>query len=367
MVIEIEAVEVPEVPEVVDGPEGVTFREYMEVRNAVEAHVLGTELLSPCVREARSQFADNPNRVRRLFLARRDGVPVGRAMTTVRVHDLDAGAHVVADVLPHARGAGIGQALFDAAIAAAHDAGCSMLLVNTPHTTDTGGERIVSPTGFGDVPAEDPGARFLVSHGFALEQVNRVSMLSTDGLEAALAPVREAAAAVAGADFALRTWRGPAPRPWLHDLAVLRTRMSIDAPSGGVDARIDPWDPERVAAHDQRTEDGGQEAVTVVAEHVATGHLVAFTELYVSGHDVVAVQEDTLVLAEHRGRRLGALLKAAAGQELVSHHPRVEQIVTYNAEENRPMLDVNEQLGFRAVGYEGTWQKGPRLQREYSA
>jgi len=59
----------------------------------------------------------------------------------------------------------------------------------------------------------------------------------------------------------------------------------------------------------------------------------------------------------HRGRRLGMLLKLANIEHLQRLRPGHPAIVTYNAEENRHMLDVNEAVGFVPIGREGAWKK----------
>ncbi len=89
-----------------------------------------------------------------------------------------------------------------------------------------------------------------------------------------------------------------------------------------------------------------------------TGRLVGFTELK-APHDPTAAasQWDTIVLREHRGHRLGMLLKLANFDQLQRVSPGHPSIVTWNAEENRPMLDVNEAVGFTPIGYEGAWKK----------
>ncbi|QGG40091.1 GNAT family N-acetyltransferase [Aeromicrobium yanjiei] len=336
-------------PTSLDGPGGPQFLEYAAVSNAVENHALGTDVLSMAPAEMLAEYRDNPHRVRRHLVVREDRRIVARAMVTLRPHLPGNGAHLMVDVLPAHRGRGIGATLLEAAERIAVDAGAPVLKVGVAHSAASGGDRIASPTGFGDVAAHDDGVRFLTSHGYALEQITRISLL-----ELGSAPRLEAPAPP---DHRVVTWTGPTPDAWIADLAVLRTRMSTDAPSGALVELEDPWDAARIREHDERMAGSGRTALTAAVEHIPSGSLAGFSELVHSAAGPVAVQEDTLVLREHRGHRLGLLVKLAAADLLRRHAPDTQAIVTWNAEENRPMLDVNEAMGFSPIGYEGVWQR----------
>ena len=94
----------------------------------------------------------------------------------------------------------------------------------------------------------------------------------------------------------------------------------------------------------------------LTAGAVRDGRLVAFTDLQVPlAAPRRAQQAGTLVLREHRGHRLGARMKAAVLREVAAGYPDLRRITTYNFEGNRPMVAVNEALGFRPAGQLSTW------------
>lgn len=70
-----------------------------------------------------------------------------------------------------------------------------------------------------------------------------------------------------------------------------------------------------------------------------------------------AFQQDTLVAAEHRGHGLGLRVKLANLDALAARNPALRRIHTQNAQENGPMLAINDALGYRSEGAAGVWQK----------
>jgi RimJ/RimL family protein N-acetyltransferase len=58
----------------------------------------------------------------------------------------------------------------------------------------------------------------------------------------------------------------------------------------------------------------------------------------------------TAVRREHRGHRLGLLLKTAMLDLLGTAEPQVKRLETWNATANEHMIAVNEALGYRMHG-----------------
>jgi len=134
--------------------------------------------------------------------------------------------------------------------------------------------------------------------------------------------------------------------------------MSTDVPLGGVEYGEEKWDADRVRTSYEVARAQGRRVVETVARHDASGTLVAFTQLGVASHTpTVGYQWDTLVLAEHRGHRLGQLVKVANLRALLAELPGMARVATWNAAENAPMLRVNRALGFQTTGRLTEWQK----------
>lgn len=335
------------IPKSLDDAQGTAFTELTEVANEIDAAAIGNYDLAYSPTEMLPSFQSSYEPTR-TFVARVDGRIVGWALHELQSGDAVRSAWLHADVLPAFRRRGIGSALYDRveAIAAADKRAVAHSQVFHPTST---GEHIDSPTGYGSVPLDGDATRFLLTRGYHLAQVDRMSRLALPTVP----PVVDAAPG-----YELEAWVGRTPEHRLADLAVLQARMSTDAPLGETEYEPEEWDEDRVRDLDARREAEGRLYFTTAVRHRASDTLVGFTELTApQERHRPAFNHNTLVLREHRGHRLGMLIKCAnlrLLQETVPGHPA---LYTWNAEENRFMLDVNEALGFTPFGYEGVWKK----------
>jgi GNAT superfamily N-acetyltransferase len=349
------SIEELETPESMDDPRALPFAEAIGVGNSVEELAYGTPDLAYEPAEELPHFR-NPNQPIRMLAARVDGRIVARALYETQTGEEADTAWLVVEVLPEHRGAGIGRALADAVEALARDDRKAKAIVYAS-LPDVGSDRVVSPTGFGSVSTGSREARFLLERDYRFEQVERVSRmpLPVPDLHARLAEAQR----VTGPEYAVRLWEGPTPERWRADQAVLATRMSTDAPSAGLEEPEDVWTVERIIEADERNATlNPRRRLTAAAEHLQTGTLVGYTVFSVPRQSNRAVdQYATLVLKEHRGHRLGMHLKLANLVHLIVVAPGHPAVITFNAEENRHMLDTNEALGFEPIAHESAWRK----------
>lgn len=343
------------IPASIDTPDAVDFIAAIDVRNAVEAHSYGTDELNYSPAEILPDWLD-AHRRHWMFAAWLDGRIVGRGSIDALSAEPD-NCWLDVRVLPDCRGLGIGTALAETVEAAAREDGRTKLIVYAASAIASG-EQLVPPTGFGSVPRQNPEVRFLLGRGYRLEQVERGSRLALPVDKGDLDARLTAAAAVAGPDYRLQEWSGRIPVRWRADMAVLNTAMSTEQPSAGLEEPESVWTQERLVQTEELAADDGRTSLFAVVEHVPTGRLCGLTTLLVPAQTTrVVAQDDTLVMPEHRGHRLGTLMKIANIIQLQRDFPGRPAITTFNAEENRPMLDVNEAVGFVPIGYEGAWKK----------
>ncbi|HEY0187281.1 MAG TPA: GNAT family N-acetyltransferase [Cellulomonas sp.] len=286
------------------------------------------------------------------------GRVLGHLSMVLPRHDNTGLAYLHIDVRPEHRGRGIGTALHALALDTARSHGRTTLVTASFHAAEPepGPDALAPPTGFGRVDAADPTVRHLRNRGWHLEQVARRSMLDVPLRPAVLAAHRERATEAAGPDYRVLTWVTHCPDELVDRFACLQSRMSTDAPQGGMDRDEEAWDAARVRAGEAHHVGRDETYRVAAAQHVPTGDLVAFTALVSQRGAPLVQQDDTLVLREHRGHRLGMLVKATNLGELAAAAPAARRIATWNAQENAPMLAINAELGFRPAGGSGEWQ-----------
>jgi mycothiol synthase len=147
-------------------------------------------------------------------------------------------------------------------------------------------------------------------------------------------------------------WVGPAPEEHLDVLADAHRAME-DMPLDALECTISPMTVDRLRSRDEGWQARGRRNVSTLAL-APDGAAAGLSELHVNAHrPELADQGDTGVVRAHRGRGLGRWLKAENLRLALEAEPRIRVVMTYNAESNPWMLDINVAMGFRPhVGYQ---------------
>jgi GNAT superfamily N-acetyltransferase len=281
----------------------------------------------------------DPNAPRRtLLLTAQDGdTVVGTGFLLLPTRDNLTLSEIDIQVEPACRREGVGSALFDKLRAAAIDDGRASVI-----------GAIVGPYDGTPVP---PGVPFAESFGltFRNEEVRRRLKLPipADRLRELLDSTMDRRDG-----YQLEHWEGACPDRYAEQYAALMPLLSTEAPVGDLEFEPEQYDVKRMRDGEALSAAQGLRVFTTIALG-AGGAIVGHTQLAVPSpaeDPAKAHQWATLVRREHRGHRLGLALKAQnhlAAQEAIPDLDRT--IHTWNARQNRWMISVNEQLGYRPV------------------
>jgi GNAT superfamily N-acetyltransferase len=341
------------------GRAAAEFRECHALRVAHELAVWGNLDRCPTLDEAVEYWRGNEYEERHLYLARLGSEIVGTCSVTLPLRENFHTAGIDVLIAPARRRQGLGRALLDHAEAVARSRGRTSLDAyhEVPMKVTEGSTLLPAKSGAGGLPLDEPAVAFAVAAGYELEQVERSSRLELpvppdvlDRLEADASP--------RAADYTITGWDDTCPEDLVQAYARLKETISTDVPIAGLDWEREDWDAARVHEEEQALIRGGVQSAVTAAIRGSTGELVAYTVLnWRAGVPDSIAQQDTLVQSEHRGRRLGLLIKVANLRRAQTRWPAARSVLTWNANENQHMLAINIALGFKPAGFEGEWQK----------
>jgi ribosomal protein S18 acetylase RimI-like enzyme len=270
------------------------------------------------------------------WLARRDGRVVGAAEISLPLQDNLHLAEVELTVAPDHRRQGIGTAL------ARH---VEQRVAAEGRDTIIG--YVVDPLE-GGPPRPVHGQRFAEAAGYlrGLDEIRRVADLAAAPDHADL--LAEAWRHAGG--YELVQWSGRMPDDIVDGAAYLNGRMNLDAPIGELAVEQQRFDAARLREGEDHAYARGLLALGTAIRHRDSGTVAGYTDIYVMpGGEEHCWQGNTIVDPEHRGHRLGTILKIENHRLLRSYRPRMRYVHTWNAEVNAHMIAINEAVGYRAV------------------
>lgn len=270
-----------------------------------------------------------------MWVGRQDGVPVAALRMGFPQLDNTTSANVQGYVHPAHQRRGLGAELLDFAIDAAR-------------RQDR--RRLFFEAHWGPGDTDGPAFGLLRAAGArpVLDDYRRLLDLSA-------APVGQPRPAPDG--YRVVQWVDVAPDDLVDGCAYLLGRMTLDAPMGEMDYEQEKWDAARYRDQEQLSIESMRMRVATAVVHESTGQVAGITDIGVNRtRTQIAYQWDTIVDPDHRGHRLGLVLKTWNHRHLVEQVPDVQFVNTWNAASNTFMVAVNDALGFRIAEKWSEWQ-----------
>ncbi|MGW9415047.1 GNAT family N-acetyltransferase [Arthrobacter cupressi] len=351
------------IPDSLAAADAKDFLDAVEVSRKVRMQLWGSDDLAYTPLEKLLEMAD-PYERQIILVARIDGRIIGTVDIALPLADNLDLAEFTLDILPEFQRRGAGRRLLEAAEQLARAEGRTMAMVDTNHPAaslqgDAGGQ-LVPGSGLGSVPMASREVDFAQRAGYTLQHIEQFSSCALP-LDSKLVSELEAEADAAnGGRYRIHHWTDRCPEEWLDAVAALENAAGEavdDDAAGGVEEQL-VFDAGMLREAEDAAIAQGRRTVVTAVEHLASGRIVGLTTIGVlAQRQDVVFQDDTTVLQEHRGNKLGLLIKVANMQRLSEQFPDARVIYTWNAPENRYLLTVNKQLGFTTAGVTGLWQK----------
>lgn len=308
---------------------GAEFADVVNAAQAVDAPQLSPTTPANEVLYLRYGWENRPPDA--VFVARDDtGRIVGRTYVELPLYDnLDIGV-LGLECHPDHRVGEVPQALLDAGLAELRKVARTSVLV--------------------DAWADGFWRCFYIRNGFTVGSHAAQRRLWMRKLDWATLDRLHAESLEASADYDVVEMPIPTPDRLVPGLLDLRRAMN-DAPIDDLAIEDEVWTPERSRSWELAQLHRRIQVVRLLAVRRSDGALGGFTVLMIEDErPTLGFQDDTGVVGEHRGHRLGLRLKIEMLRMLRDRFPAVDAIDTWNAESNDHMLAVNDALGCVVVG-----------------
>jgi GNAT superfamily N-acetyltransferase len=250
---------------------------------------------------------------------------LGTAGVVLPLHDNTHLIHLAVNVDPRHRRTGVGTRLLRAVDNAPWSAGRSTVLgeVSAPVEADPAGLRFAQARGFTTVHEED----HLV-------------------MDLAQSPAQPEAGPAG--DYEVLTWLDHCPDELAEAYCTMRTAMERDVPRGDMDMEPTTFTVEQMRTEEERLAKAYHSVVAAV-RHRGDGTVCGYSLVFLAHNSEQALQDNTLVMPEHRGRGLARRLKLATLRVIRDRHPERTSLHTWTDPQNHAMYRTNLRFGFHPV------------------